>query len=94
MRERIDTLTYYNEYEFKDRFRLSKAKALELLEQIQDEIEEGSDRNQSLSPSLQLLIALRFLATVTFHRVTGDMVGVARTTAGSKIHKVICAIAG
>ena len=52
MRERIDTLTYYNEYEFKDRFRLSKAKALGLLEQIQDEIEEGSDRNQSLSPSL------------------------------------------
>ena len=83
-----------NDFELKDRFRLSKGKARELLEQIQEHVEEESDRNQTLSPSLQLLIALRFLATGTFHRVTGDMVGVARTTAGRKIHKVIGAIAG
>ena len=94
VRERTDPLTFYNDFEFKDRFRLSRAKVRKLLEQIQDQIEESSDRSQALSPSLQLLIALRFLATGTFHRVTGDMVGVARTTAGRKIHKVIDAIAG
>ena len=94
MRERTDPLVFYNDFEFLDRFRLTKAKVLELLEQIQDQIEEASDRNCALSPSLQLLLALRFLATGTLHRVIGDMVGVARTTAGRKVHKVINAIAG
>ena len=32
MRERTDPLVFYNDFEFLDRFRLTKAKVLELLE--------------------------------------------------------------
>ena len=94
LRDRLDPLTFYNDFEFRDRFRLSKDAVIELLADIQEDIREDSDKNCALSPCLQLPIALRFLATGAFHRVTGDLVGVARTTAGRKIHKVISAIAG
>ena len=40
IRERTDPLTFYNDFEFKDRFRLSKEKGRELLEQIQEHVEE------------------------------------------------------
>ena len=66
MRERIDPLTYYNHYGFKDRFRLSKAKVLELLEQIQDEIKVGSDRNHSILSKETLLELQESLPTGRF----------------------------
>ena len=93
VRQRKDPLTLYDETEFVERFRLSKQRVRDLIEMIEPEIREESDLNNALSPSMQVLLTLRFFATGTFQRMLGDDVGVARTTAGRKIHKCIRAIA-
>ena len=64
-----------------------------LVELIEPEIKEETDDNNALSPSMQVLLTLRFLATGTFQRMLGDDVGVARTTVGRKVYKCIQAIA-
>lgn len=46
--------------------RLSKSMFMELLGMIQDSISHDTKRNMSLSPVLQLLIALRYYATGAF----------------------------
>lgn len=93
VRARQDPLLFFSEVEFKERFRLSKQTVMHVVDLIEDDIRSDTERNHALSPTLQVLIALRFLATGTFHRVMGDLVGVERTTAGKKIRKVIRALA-
>ena len=93
VRERKDPLSHYDDIEFKARFRLSKERVRQLVQLIEPDIKEESDANNALSPSMQVLLALRFLATGTFQRMLGDEVGVARTTVGRKVHKCIQAIA-
>ena len=94
VRTRQDPLQFYSEVEFKERFRLSKQTVIYVVGLIENEIRPDTEKNHALSPELQVLIALRFLATGTFHRVMGDLVGIERTTAGKKIRKVIHALAG
>ena len=85
-------MTCYDEGEIIARFRLSKVNARNLVELIELGIQEG-DANNALSPSMQVLLTPRFLATGTFQLTLGDDVGVARTTVGRKIHKCMRAIA-
>ena len=59
---------------------------------IGDQIRPDSNQNAAISPTPQVLLHLRYLATGTFHRVMGDLVGVGRTTAGKKIRNVIAAL--
>ena len=92
VRQRIDPMAVYDDDEFVQRFRLSKRTVTYVVELIEADIRSDSDLNAALSPTLQVLIALRFLSTGTFQRVMGDLVGVERTTAGKKIRKVILAL--
>ena len=59
---------------------------------IGDQIRPDSNQNAAISPTLQVLLDLRYLATGTFHRVTGALVGVERTTTGKRIRNVIAAL--
>jgi len=61
--------------------------------QIEDKLEYSSDRNQSITPMNQLLIALRFYATGTFLLVVGDTFAVCKSTACKIVHKVTDVIA-
>lgn len=46
--------------------RLSKTMVIELLDMVQDRLCQNTQRNMSLSPILQILIALRYYATGAF----------------------------
>ena len=85
-------MEFYDDDEFVQRFRLSKRTVAYVVTLIEDQIRSDSDRNAAVSPTLQVLLALRYLATGTFHRVMADLVGVERTTAGKKIRNVITAL--
>jgi hypothetical protein len=64
---RGDPFTEYTEFQFKLRFRFSKIGAREILTLIEENLAHLSDRNDPITPALQLLITLRFYATGTFH---------------------------
>jgi nuclease HARBI1 len=62
--------------------------------QIEHQLEFTSDRNHSISPMNQLLMALRFYATGTFQLVVGDTFAVSKATVCRVVHKVTESIAG
>ena len=93
VRQRQEKMEFYDDEEFFQRFRLSKRTVAHVVTLIEDQIRPDSDQNAAISPTLQVLMALRYLATGTFHRVMGDLVGVERTTSGKKIRNVIAALA-
>jgi len=64
-----------------------------MCEQIKDQLEFPSDRNQSLSPMNQLLVALRFYATGTFQLVVGDTFAINKSTVCRVLHHVTRSIA-
>jgi len=55
-------------------------------------MEYETDKNDSLTPMNQLLIALRFYATGTFQLVIGDLFKVNKSTACRAVHKVTTVI--
>ncbi|KAF0767076.1 putative nuclease HARBI1 [Aphis craccivora] len=79
-RNRSNPFSEYDNTDFKQRFRLSKMMFIELLNMIQDHLHHNSHRNMSLSPMLQLLIALRYYATGAFQAVLEDHTCVHKST--------------
>ena len=59
---------------------------------IDDQIRPDSNQNAAISPTLQVLLDFRYLATDTFRRVMGALFGVERATARKKIRNVIAAL--
>ena len=59
VRARQDPLQFFSKIEFKERFRLSKQTVMQVVDLIEDEIRPDTERNHALSPTLQVLIALR-----------------------------------
>lgn len=51
-----------------------------------------SDRNTALSPTLQVLLVLRYYANGAFQNIMGDMINVHRTTACRAIRRVSLAL--
>jgi len=62
--------------------------------QVEDKLEYSSDRNYSITPMNQLLIALRYYATGTFQLVVEDTFAVSKPTVCRAVHRVFAAIAG
>ncbi|XP_063598943.1 putative nuclease HARBI1 [Penaeus indicus] len=63
----------YSEAEFVDRFRLTKECCLQLLESIQEQLPiVESNKGHPISPQLQLLLALRYMATGNFQLTLAD----------------------
>ncbi|CAI6368620.1 unnamed protein product [Macrosiphum euphorbiae] len=91
-RDRSNPLTDYDDVDFKQRFSLSKCMFMNLLDMISHNINQNTLRNMSLSPMLQLLIALRYYATGAFQAVLGDHIHVNKSTVCRVIKKVSEAI--
>ncbi|KAG0724949.1 hypothetical protein GWK47_039535 [Chionoecetes opilio] len=71
--QRLDPMTYYSNVEFLARFRLSKESFDTLLTEIRHLLPSSRDRRGlRISPSLQLLVALRYLATGNFQLTLAD----------------------
>ena len=52
--------------DFQDRYHLTREKFYCLLQMVENDLQHKMDRNRSLSPAIQLSVALRFYATGLF----------------------------
>uniref|UniRef100_A0A4W5JKK2 DDE Tnp4 domain-containing protein n=1 Tax=Hucho hucho TaxID=62062 RepID=A0A4W5JKK2_9TELE len=90
--DRSNPLNDFDEINFRDRFRMYKATAADIISLLETRLSSDSFRGMPIPPSLQVLITLRFLACGTFHRETGDLCGVSEPTVCKIVHKVCKAI--
>lgn len=90
--DRSDPLQRFDEISFRDRFRMHKVNAVEIISLLEPRLSSVTQRGQPIPVCLQVLITLRFLACGTFHRETGDLCGVSEPTVCKVIHRVCRAI--
>lgn len=90
--DRSDPLHYFDDTAFQDRFRMSKENAVEIISLLEPRLSCLSLRGRPLPISLQVLLTLRFFASGTFHRETGDLCGASEATVCRIVHKVSRAI--
>jgi hypothetical protein len=67
LRDLADPLIFYENEEFRMRFRFRKATVVQvLLPLVEDDLKKADNRGLPISPMFQLLLALRFYATASF----------------------------
>ncbi|XP_050337848.1 putative nuclease HARBI1 [Bactrocera neohumeralis] len=80
IRERFNFFRLYDEKDFRERFRLCKDAAWEVLQLIRPDIQHATTWNNALSPDHMLTITLRFYATGSIQQLIGDVSGVSTST--------------
>lgn len=96
VRPRIDVYTYYDEDEFKRRYRMSKELSGMLYNLIDgpNSLDPIAVRENFTIPGItKLLIALRFYATGCFNEALGDLFGVSKSSACDIVSEVSYIIA-
>lgn len=93
VRDAENPLEYWEEEEFRSRYRFSKTNFLVLLNQLETDLKPNSDRNAPVPPMFRLLIALRFFATGQFQKTDGDLMQVHQTSVSRIVKQVATAIA-
>ena len=73
----LDELT---DEELRSRYRLGRESIKFLVEILKDDLQRQTRRNHALSPTLQVLVALRFFASGSFLQIIGDTVGLPKST--------------
>ncbi|XP_037555138.1 putative nuclease HARBI1 [Dermacentor silvarum] len=92
LRDRLNPMEVYDDYEFLCRYRFTKRTVQQLLDRLP--LRENTDgRGFPVPPLLQLLITLRFYGAGTFQIVTGDLVNVSQPTVSRVIERVSTMIA-
>ncbi|XP_042228180.1 putative nuclease HARBI1 [Homarus americanus] len=93
-RVRRDPFQYYNEEEFIQRYRLSKDSTRELLTKIRHHLPMSlSRRGIPIPPGLQLLVAMRYMATGKFQITLGDCSDMSQPSVSKCVRNVSAAIA-
>ena len=87
VRDRLNPMTFDNDVDFINRFRLSKDAVLNILNNIDDNLNSGIQRISSVSPLDQLLLTLRYYSTGNLLSVNGDLFGVHKCTVSRIIRK-------
>lgn len=79
IRDTENPFEFFNEREFKKRFRFSKESIIHgILPLVEEGLAKINNRGLPISPVLQLLICLRFYATRSFQLVMGDVVQISQ----------------
>ena len=73
VRDRLNPMTFYNDADFINRFRLSKDVVLNILNDIDDDLNSGIQRNSSFSSLNLLLLTLRYYSTGNLLSVNGNL---------------------
>ena len=81
----LDTL---NNEELYSRYRFRRQELFELAQELSPDIKSPTGRNAAISPTNQVLLALRFYATGAFQNLIGDSLGVHKSTVSRIIHSV------
>lgn len=92
-RIRKDPFNTFDDNDFKQRYRLSKATVMDLVHNIGNDLKHKTCRNKSLSPLEQILLTLRFYATGAFQQLVGDDLRIHKSTACRVIQRVTHQIA-
>ncbi|KYQ50663.1 Putative nuclease HARBI1 [Trachymyrmex zeteki] len=94
LRDKQNPFEFFNDREFKRRFRFSKVSVMfGILPLIEEGLAKINNRDLPISPVLQLLICLRFYATASFQLVMGDVIQISQSTISRIIFRVSCLIA-
>lgn len=89
LRDRLNPLEYYNDEEFRVRFRFSKDTLINLiLPDILPELQRPTRRSFSLTPIQQICAVLRFYSCGSYQRVVGDTIQIHRTTISKLVRQV------
>ena len=73
-------LTNFSEDKLKSRFCFGRDSITFVVELLCEDPERQISRNHALSPTVQVLVALRFFASGSFLQVIGDTVGLPNST--------------
>ncbi len=79
-RKRFDSFENYDDDEFYERYRFDRTSVLYLTDCFCRNLERATQRSQAVSPTLQMLVTLRYLASNSFQQVVGDTVGLEKST--------------
>ncbi|XP_032238952.1 putative nuclease HARBI1 [Nematostella vectensis] len=71
---------YYNDKNVKSRFRFNSDSIRYIVDLLSPQLARGTKRNHALSPTLQVLVALRYFASGNFLEVIGDTFGLPKST--------------
>ncbi|XP_069704252.1 putative nuclease HARBI1 [Periplaneta americana] len=93
IRDKDNPMEFYNDIEFKKRFRFDKETVLEIAHLFEDRLTKLNNRGLPVPPIIQLLTALRFYATGNFQLVTADLQGISQSTVSRIVKKISIMIA-
>ncbi|KAK4319118.1 hypothetical protein Pmani_008488 [Petrolisthes manimaculis] len=94
-RDRSDPMAYLADHEFIQRFRLSKDAVRDLLEEIRPRLPRvGNGRGCSVPQYLQLLAALRYMATGNFKISMGDCLEMSTTSVCRSVKRIATGLQG
>ena len=85
-RSRLNPTKNYRDYDFFERYRLTKEYFNDFLDIIREDLEPQNGKG--LSPDLQFSVALRFFAEGGYMKPIGDLHGISRFSAARCIHRV------
>lgn len=91
-RDRGNPFDVYDDAELYDRFRFRRHQLLEIIDDLRQELEHTFHQQGSLSPEMQVLVALRFYASGCFQIVAGDTLNIHKSTCSRAIHRVSAAL--
>nr|XP_012224567.1 PREDICTED: putative nuclease HARBI1 [Linepithema humile] len=94
IRDANNPFEFYEESEFKRRFRFSKESILYgILPKIEQYLTKINNRGLPVSPAIQLLVCLRFYASSSFQMVIGDTVALSQPTISRIVFRVSALLA-
>ncbi|XP_071137367.1 putative nuclease HARBI1 [Mytilus edulis] len=87
-RKRLLTLDDLTDKELRARYRFGRNSIIRITDIVRKDIEHPTQRSQSLSAEMQVLVALRFFACGGFLQVVGDTQGIDKSTVSRCVQKV------
>ena len=94
IRDGQNPFEFYEEDEFKKRFRFNKESVLHgILPKIIEPLTKTNNRGLPIPPQLQLLACLQYYATSSFQQLLGDSMQISQPTMSRIIFRVSCLIA-
>jgi hypothetical protein len=90
IRDRLDPFTFYDDEDFRVKFRFCKGDTLRIMDMIGNDLEPNQKKMMSVLLLTQLLITLRFFATGVFQQMDGDLFGISQATISRIVKRVCC----
>ena len=80
LRDRLEPLQRYDDTELRNLFRFERRSIVTLIDLIEESLIRRTNRNRSLSPSLQVCITLSYLGSASFQQILAAWVGIDQAT--------------